>query len=187
MNCFKSNFTRTISAVRCWSSGGLEAAADRLLKLLNKGVTVGQAARVTQTFARLDVLVHAYLMYGVPGEDDQETVDSLERVRQLFQAGCLHSAYWHRFAATIHSPIGREPGKYGILPRPSPASTFARNELPFADPAAGRPAELGPGLHLAVYNYMHGIGLDADVRSWFDLTPAVPKTTVPRRFIAQFL
>ncbi len=169
-------------------SGGLEAASDRLLKLLNKGVTVEQAARVTHAFASLDVLVHAYLMYGVPGETDQETVDSLERVRQLFQGGCLHSAYWHRFAATAHSPIGRALGEYGLVPLPAPTGKFALNEIPFADPAGGRHAELGPGLHKAVYNYMHGIGLDADVRSWFaDLTPVVPKTTVPRRFITAAL
>jgi hypothetical protein len=30
------------------------------------------------------VLVHAYLMYGFPAETEQETVDLLEHVRQLF-------------------------------------------------------------------------------------------------------
>ncbi len=168
-------------------SGGLEAASDRLLKLLDKGVAVEQAARVAHGFASLDLLVHAYLMYGVPGQTDQETVDALERVRQLFQANCLHSAYWHRFAATVHSPIGREPERFGIILTPLPADAFARNEIPFVDPTGGRHAELGPGLHQAVYNYMLGIGLEIDVRDWFDLLPGVPKTTVPGNLIARAL
>ena len=30
-----------------------------------------------------------------------------------------------------------------------------------------RPRRLGRGLRKALYNYMHGLGLDADVRAWF--------------------
>ena len=73
---------------------------------MQKGVTVEQVARVTRAFTDAGVMVHAYLMYGFPTETEQETVDALERVRQLFAAGCIQSAFWHRFAATAHSPIG---------------------------------------------------------------------------------
>jgi hypothetical protein len=187
---FEKSFTpelaRTMAMAGCIGvSGGLEAASNRLLKILNKGVTIEQATQVSHAFAELDVLVHAYLMYGVPGETDQETVDSLERVRQLFDAGCLHSAYWHRFAATIHSPIGQDLEKYGLEPCLPPSSTFGINEIHFHDPLGGRHADLGPGLHKAVYNYMHGTGLDIAVEKWFDIP--VPKTTVPRNLIAKIL
>ena len=152
-------------------SGGLEVASDRLLALMKKGVTVDQVARVTRAFTDVGVMVHAYLMYGFPTETAQETVDALERVRQLFAAGCIQSAFWHRFAATAHSPIGREPGVYGIrLAREAavPAKRlFARNELPFVDPTGCDHELYGPGLRRALYNFMHGIGLEADVRSWF--------------------
>lgn len=37
----------------------------------------------------------------------------------------------------------------------------------------------------ALYNYMHGIGLDEDVRAWFD--DRVPKPRVGRHFIARAL
>ena len=90
-------------------SGGLEVASDRLLELMKKGVTVEQVARVTRAFTDAGVMVHAYLMYGFPTETMQDTVDALERVRQLFAAGCIQSAYWHRFTATAHSPIGLNP------------------------------------------------------------------------------
>jgi radical SAM superfamily enzyme YgiQ (UPF0313 family) len=45
-------------------SGGLEVASDRLLKLIDKGVTVEQVARVTRNFTEAGVMVHCYLMYG---------------------------------------------------------------------------------------------------------------------------
>lgn len=163
-------------------SGGLEVASDRLLKLMNKGVTVEQVARVTHAFSEAGVLVHAYLMYGFPTQTVQETVDALERVRQLFLHGCIQSAYWHRFAATVHSPIGREPAKFGIEIVPRPPSAFANNDLDFHDPVGADHDTLGVGLKKALYNYMHGIGLDLDVRSWF--TTEVPKAKVPKNLVA---
>jgi hypothetical protein len=148
-------------------------------------------------------MVHAYLMYGFPTETAQETVDALERVRQLFEAGCIQSAYWHRFSATAHSPIGLEPGRYGITLRPPPTSTFAHNDVAFDDPVGTDHDFLGAGLRKALYNYMHGEGLDADVRVWFEpprsaarrsgrrrvrrREPVVPKTTVAPDLIARCL
>lgn len=166
-------------------SGGLEVASDRLLKLMKKGVTVEQVARVTKAFADQGVLVHAYLMYGFPTQTVQETVDALERVRQLFAAGCLHSAFWHRFACTVHSPVGQDPGAYGIQLPPMPAVTFAQNDIDFIDPTGVDHDQLGVGLRKALYNYMHGVGLDEDVRFWFDHT--VPKAKVSKNLIAQAL
>lgn len=148
-------------------SGGLEVASDRLLALMEKGVTVEQVARVTRAFSDAGVMVHAYLMYGFPTETLQETVDSLERVRQLFAEGCVQSAFWHRFAATAHSPIGLQPARFGIRLRKAPAATFARNDLAFDDPTGCDHDALGAGMRKALYNYMHGIGLDTDVRKWF--------------------
>ena len=149
-------------------SGGLEVASDRLLKLMQKGVSVEQVARVTKSFADAGVMVHAYLMYGFPTQTEQETVDSLERVRQLFEAGCLQSAFWHRFAATAHSPIGLNPAAYKIKLDREPEVSFGRNDLGFTDPLGVDHESLGKGLRKALYNYMHGIGLDKDVRHWFD-------------------
>jgi radical SAM superfamily enzyme YgiQ (UPF0313 family) len=179
-------------------SGGLEVASDRLLDLMKKGVTVEQVARVTRAFTDAGIMVHAYLMYGFPTETEQDTIDALERVRQLFAAGCIQSAYWHRFAATAHSPIGLDPDAYGITLQPPPDIRFAHNDLPFQDATGTDHDYLGAGLRKALYNYMHGVGLDADVRDWFDPRPGkrngrgrkafpVPKTSVPRNLIERFL
>ncbi len=166
-------------------SGGLEVASDRLLALMRKGVSVDQVARVTKAFTDAGVLVHAYLMYGFPTQTAQDTVDALETVRQLFEAGCIQSGYFHRFACTVHSPVGKDPTAYGITLVPLPESRFARNDVAFIDPTGTDHAALGSGLKKALYNYLHGIGLDRDVRDWFDFP--VPKARVARRRIAAAL
>jgi len=166
-------------------SGGLEVASDRLLTLMKKGVSVDQVARVTRSFSEAGILVHAYLMYGFPTQTVQDTVDALEYVRQLFAAGCIQSGFFHRFACTVHSPVGKNPAEYGIKLKALPPITFGSNDVEFIDPSGVDHNILGKALNKALYNYMHGIGLDANVRSWFDIK--VPKTTVPRDFIARAL
>ncbi len=166
-------------------SGGLEVASDRLLQLMKKGVSVEQVARVTKAFADAGVLVHAYLMYGFPTQTTQDTVDALEYVRQLFEHGCIHSGFFHRFACTVHSPVGMDPAAYGVTLQPLPPGRFAKNDIAFIDPTPTDHDRLGQGLKKGLYNFMHGIGVDEDVRSWFPLR--VPKTTVPRRFVEHAL
>ncbi len=166
-------------------SGGLEVASDRLLNLMKKGVSVDQVARVTRAFSEAGVLVHAYLMYGFPTQTVQDTVDALEYVRQLFAEGCIQSGFFHRFACTVHSPVGLNPAEYGIKLKPLPPITFASNDVEFTDPTGVDHDSLGKALNKALYNYMHGIGLDQDVRSWF--SGKVPKTTVARYRISKAL
>ncbi len=182
---FEKSFTpelaKLLAASGCVAmSGGLEVASDRLLILMEKGVTVEQVAQVTHAFSENGIMVHAYLMYGFPTQTLQESVDSLERVRQLFAEGCVHSAFWHRFACTVHSPIGKNPEKFGIKLLPVP-STFARNDVDFEDPTAVDHEALTPGLKKALYNFMHGMGLDQDVRSWFEFE--TPKANVSRNLV----
>jgi hypothetical protein len=169
-------------------SGGLEVASDRLLKLMQKGVSVEQVARVTHAFADAGIMVHAYLMYGFPTQTVQDTVDALEYVRQLFMAGCIHSGFFHRFACTAHAPVGLHPENYGITLKPLPPTRFARNDVQFTDPLGVDHDALGKALNKALYNYMHGLGLEEDVRSWFaQYVPKVPRPNVPRHFIDRAL
>ncbi|MDO9023816.1 B12-binding domain-containing radical SAM protein, partial [Zwartia sp.] len=162
-------------------SGGLEVASDRLLNLMKKGVSVDQVARVTRAFSDAGVLVHAYLMYGFPTQTVSDTVDALEYVRQLFANGCVQSGFFHRFTCTVHSPVGLNPAEYGVTLEPLPPISFAKNDVGFIDPTDVDHAALGVGLRKAIYNYMHGIALEEDVRSWFSFK--VPRTTVAPNFI----
>ena len=166
-------------------SGGLEVASDRLLQLMKKGVSVAQVARVTKAFSDAGVLVHAYLMYGFPTQTVQDTVDALEYVRQLFEEDCIQSGFFHRFTCTVHSPVGKNPDEYGVELIPLPPVSFAKNDIGFIDPTGVDHDALGKSLTKAIYNFMHGVCLDADIRSWFDVR--VPRSTVPRDFIARAL
>lgn len=167
-------------------SGGLEVASDRLLDLMKKGVSVEQVAQVTKGFSDAGILVHAYLMYGFPTQTVQETVDSLEYVRQLFENGCIQSGFFHRFTCTAHSPVGLDPASYGIELVPLPPINFAKNDVAFIDPTGVDHDLLGVGLKKAIYNFMHGVGFEEDAHKWFDIQ-SIPKTSVGRNKIAKVL
>lgn len=194
---FEKTFTPELSELLAQSgciamSGGLEVASDRLLDLMKKGVSVEQVARVTKGFSDAGILVHAYLMYGFPTQTLQDTVDALEYVRQLFENGCIQSGFFHRFSCTVHSPVGLNPAEYGIELIPLPPVTFAKNDIGFIDPTPMPPGVdhdlLGQGLRKAIYNYMHGLCVEDDVRRWFEHLPCpVPRPTVKRGKIARAL
>lgn len=187
---FEKSFTpelcELLSEAGCIAiSGGLEVASDRLLDLMKKGVSVEQVARVTKAFSDSGILVHAYLMYGFPTQTVQDTVDALEYVRQLFEEDCIQSGFFHRFTCTVHSPVGKNPEDYGIELIPLPEVSFAKNDIGFTDPTGVDHDTLGVGLNKALYNFMHGVELEGDIRSWFD--QKVPRTRVARDFILQAL
>ena len=151
-------------------TGGLECATDRLLRLMNKGITLASARTVLRSFADAGILVHAYLMYAFPTQTEREAHAALRYVRDLFREGVVQSAFFHRFALTVHSPIARAPERFGITipPMPNPGRrVFARNEIPYIEPKAPDWDRIGRGLRLALYNYMLGLGLDLPVSVWF--------------------
>jgi hypothetical protein len=187
---FEKSFTKDLcqllKASGCIAvSGGLEVASDRLLQLIDKGVTVEQVAKVTRNFTEAGVMVHAYLMYGYPTQTVQETVDSLEMVRQLFEAGVLQSGFWHQFAMTAHSPVGMYPEKFGVVKDSDIIGTFANNDLTYTDTTGIDHDQFSFGLKKSLYNFMHGICLDYDLQDWFDFT--IPKTTIRPDFIYEAL
>jgi hypothetical protein len=189
---FEKSFTPQLAELLAQSgciamSGGLEVASDRLLALMQKGVTVEQVARVTKGFSEAGILVHAYLMYGFPTQTVQETVDALEYVRQLFETGCIQSGFFHRFTCTVHSPVGLDPEAYGVALQETPFAGFARNDIGFSDPTDVDHDRLGLGLKKAIYNFMHGLGLEEDVRSWFALDTPCPKTRIKHNTINRAL
>ncbi len=179
---FDASLCRLLAESGCIAvTGGLEVASDRLLKLMKKGVSVEQVARVTRAFSDAGILVHAYLMYGFPTQTAQDTVDALEYVRQLFAAGCIQSGFFHRFTCTVHSPVGKHPEQYGVTLSPPLQSPFANNDVNFTDLTGIDHDVFGAALRKALYNYMHGIGLDLDVREWFEEPASAPRVGKSRR------
>ncbi|WP_439559416.1 B12-binding domain-containing radical SAM protein [Dyadobacter sp.] len=185
---FEKNFTHDLclllKASGCIAiSGGLEVASDRLLEKMKKGVTVAQVARVADAFTQAGIMVHAYLMYGFPTQTAQETVDSLEMVRQLFQAGIVQSGFWHRFAMTAHSPVGLHPEAFDVMRIGPNDGKFANNDLEHQDPLGADHERFAEGLRKSLFNYMHGVCLDFPLSRWFDFK--VPVTSIPPNYIAK--
>ena len=187
---FEKSFTRDLcrllKASGCIAmSGGLEVASDRLLQLIDKGVTVSQVATVCKNFTEAGILVHSYLMYGYPTQTAQETIDSLEMVRQLFEQGIIQSGFWHRFAMTAHSPVGMNPSAYKSKIINSETGTFANNDLEYVEEKGIDHEIFSEGLRVSLYNYMHGTGFDMPLQDWFE--DNVPKTKISNTFIESVL
>lgn len=186
---FEKSFTADLCALLKASgciavSGGLEVASDRLLALIDKGVTVEQVAAVTRNFTEAGIMVHSYLMYGYPSQTVQETIDSLEMVRQMFELGIIQSGFWHQFALTAHSPVGLNPSEYGITPNYKTIS-FANNDVMFKDKTGIDHEQFRFGLKKSLFNFMHGIGFDMPLQEWFEFK--IPKTKIKRDFIINSL
>ena len=186
---FEKSFTKDLcillKASGCIAvSGGLEVASDRLLELIKKGVTVEQVAKVTHYFTEAGIMVHAYLMYGYPTQTVQETIDSLEMVRQLFQVGTIQSGFWHQFAMTAHSPVGLNPDEFGVIPQQNEI-TFANNDIQFIDKTGINHDKFSFGLKKSLFNYMHGICFEYDLQDWFEFK--IPKTKIAPDFIENAL
>lgn len=187
---FEKSFTRDLClllrASGCIAvSGGLEVASDRLLELIQKGITVAQVAQVNRNLTEAGIMVHAYLMYGFPTQTTQETIDSLEMVRQMFKAGILQSAFWHQFAMTAHSPVGLYPEKFHVKKETNIIGTFANNDIVHIDETGTDHDAFSFGLKKSLLNYMHGICLDDPLQKWFEFK--VPKTRVAPDFIVNAL
>ncbi|MGJ8593558.1 MAG: B12-binding domain-containing radical SAM protein [Aquaticitalea sp.] len=166
-------------------TGGLEVASDRLLAKMKKGVDIAQVTRVTHNFSQNKIMVHAYLMYGFPTQTEQETIDSLEVVRQLFERNCIQSAFWHLFTTTVHSPIGKNPQEFGITITGPEFEGFAQNDLYHEDPLGADHPKYKNGLNRALNAYLNKSGLDQNLQDWFEFP--IPDTLHQRDLIEGFL
>ncbi|MEL6343879.1 MAG: radical SAM protein [Myxococcota bacterium] len=166
---FTPDLARLLSAAGLIAvTGGLEVASDRLLKLMDKGITIEQAAQAAWAFRQAGVLVHAYLMYGFPTQTAKETLNSMEIVRQLFAEGLLSSGFWHRFTLTRHSDVFQDPEKFSVSIPHFIDAPFATNDIPHEDPRGANPDDFEPGLSQSLRAWMEGRELDRPLITWFN-------------------
>lgn len=179
---YTGDLCQLMAAAGCIAvSGGLEVASDRVLQQMNKGVDIEQATLVLRNFSRAGVLTHTYLMYGFPTQTLQESVDSLEVVRQLFRAELVSSAFWHRYAMTVHSPSGLHPEQFGVKRKNAHVHTFANNEVAFVENRGYNVQQVGESLNEALINYMYGSEIERPAHKWF--MGKVPTTTLDEAWI----
>lgn len=148
-------------------SGGIEVASPRVLKLINKGVTIDSVRLSLRNLTDCGIMVHAYLMYGFPTQSVAELYDSLSTVRDLFADGLVQSAFWHRYAMTCHSPSGQHPELYNARHITDTPNHFANNEIAYTEENQPDWGKFTAGLNLATYNFMRQTGFDFPVKKWF--------------------
>jgi radical SAM superfamily enzyme YgiQ (UPF0313 family) len=183
---FTKDLCRLMAASGCVAvSGGLEVADERLLKLINKGVTLEQAAVVCSNFKAAGIMAHSYLMYGFPTQTEQEIINSLDLVRQFILLDLFQSGFWHLFTLTVHSPVAKNPALFKIKILSSTNNPFANDNLEHIDLTGIIYNKYSEGLKKALYNFMHGIGLNRDLQQWFDFKVPVP--TVSTNMINEFI
>jgi hypothetical protein len=183
---FSLDLCRLLKASGCIAiSGGLEVASDRLLAKMKKGVTIEQVSQVAHNFTSTGIKVHAYLMYGFPTQTMQETIDSVEIVRQMFAENIIQSGFWHQFAMTAHSPVGLSPSQFDVKSIGPIFRGFAENDL-FHEDSKGADHEMfSDGLKNSIYHFMQGEGMDLPLSFWFDFP--IPETKVEPQYIPKLL
>ena len=184
---FDSEFATLLAQAGCIAaSGGLEVASPRILQLINKGVTIEQAVKCCRDLNDAGIMVHAYLMYAFPSQTAREAVESLEIVRQMFEEGIVQSAFWHRYAMTIHSPSGCNPEQYGAKRADSEPNPFANNAVPFTtDDDNIEWNIIGRAMASATQNYMLGKGYEIPMKNWFN--GIYPNPNIPKNYIARII
>jgi len=190
---FEKAFTKDLAALLSAGgfaavSAGLEVATGSGLKNINKGTDIQSIVSACAAFKEAGILVHAYMIYGFWNDTPQSIIDSMETLRQFFEAGLLDSAFWHKFVLTRNSQVYTE-WKEGLHPELKPIESvkkqnaenamFAQNNLHFEGEQSYE--KFGPYLETALNSWMHGEALNRKIQKWFDFP--VPAPTIPKDFI----
>ena len=184
---FEKTFTKDLAAFLSYCglggvSAGIESATGTGLESINKGTDISSITRACCAFKEAGILVHAYMIYGFWNDTPQTIIDSMETLRQFFEAGLLDSAFWHKFVLTRNSTVynqWQKEGNLSLVSSEEASSAFARNNLHFKGEEKFN--KYGAPLETALNCWMHGDRLDQHVQKWFDFQ--VPKPTVNRTFI----
>jgi len=185
---FEKTFTHDLVALLSYSgligvSAGIEIATSDGLDNIHKGTSLDSIVGACCAFKEAGVLVHAYMIYGYWNEDDQDTINSMETLRQFYKAGLLDSSFWHKFVLTRNSRIYGE-YEQGLHPNLKPLESkdggvFAKNTMHFK--GEEKSAKFHNGLNAALENWMHGQGLDKKVNKWFSFP--TPEPTVSKSLV----
>ena len=188
---FEKSFTKDLAAFLSYCglggvSAGIESATGTGLESINKGTDITSIAHACCAFKEAGILVHAYMIYGFWNDTAQSIIDSMETLRQFFQAGLLDSAFWHKFVLTRNSTVYSQWEKDGNLDLVSGAdssSAFARNNLHFKGEEKFN--KFGLPLDTALNAWMHGDRLAQPVQKYFDFQ--VPAPTVSKNYINKLI
>lgn len=110
---------------------GLESGSERVRALMDKGVSQATVERVLESCAAACVRVRALCLLGHPGETVEEAAATVDLL--LSRPHQIAAASLSPFQLMRRSPMGQDPGRFGLSVRPDPLPRHAR--LRFALPA----------------------------------------------------
>lgn len=188
---FEKTFTRDMADFLSYSgltavSAGIEIATGEGLDSVNKGTTIENIVKACCAFKEAGILVHSYMIFGFWKQTEQDLVNSMETLRQLFKNGLLDSAFWHKFTLTLHSTVykeyeeGKHPNLKIVERNPH---RFAENDLHFE--GEGKSEKYSEGLNLALDSWMHGQKLEMAVNKWFSFN--MPRPSIPQNYIEKMI
>jgi len=191
---FEKAFTKDLAAFLSYcgfggASAGLEVATGEGLKSINKGTDIESIVGACAAFKEAGILVHAYMIYGFWNDTPQSIINSMETLRQFFEAGLLDSSFWHKFMLTRNSQVysewtqGKVPDLVPIEPKKKNNSIFADNNLHFKGEDSY--TKFGNSLEAALASWMHGEKLEMKVHKWFEFQ--VPSPSIPKDFIEKLI
>lgn len=167
-------------------SAGIEIATGNGLSAVNKGTDMENIVNACCAFKEAGILIHSYMIFGFWSQGVQDLIDSMETLRQLFEAGLLDSAFWHKFTLTLHSTVYEEykKGKYPELKiLPQKKTQFAKNDLHFE--GEEKSEKFSAPLNAALELWMHGEKLSKPVESYFPFK--MPKPSIAKDYIASLI
>lgn len=184
---FEKSFTRDMAdLLSCGGltavSAGVEIATGTGLDSVNKGIDMENIISACCAFKEAGILVHSYMIFGFWNQTEQDLINSMETLRQLFAAGLLDSAFWHKFSLTKHSTVYREwlQGKHPDLkPLPTPKNQFAENDIHYQ--GEHKSDRYSQPLNAALELWMHGEKLNKNVESFFPFK--MPKPSIDKNFV----
>ncbi len=187
---FEKTFSRDLADLLAYGgmtavSAGIEIATDTGLSNVNKGTGMEEIVSACCAFKEAGILIHSYMIFGFYSQTEQDLINSMETLRQLFDAGLLDSAFWHKFVLTKHSTVFKEwqEGKHPNLKIIFPEKTFAENDLRFE--GENKSEKYSYGLNAAVQEWMHGNGIKKKVQNWFNFK--MPEPSIPKNFVENLI
>ncbi|MBI4400925.1 MAG: radical SAM protein [Nitrospirae bacterium] len=102
---------------------GFESGNERVLKLMDKATTTEVIHRSLALSANVGIWNHVMGFFGFPGETREDALDSirfLEENREL-----VHSIGFGTFDLSKHTPVAKNPEKFGVTPYVNPAWDLA--------------------------------------------------------------
>jgi anaerobic magnesium-protoporphyrin IX monomethyl ester cyclase len=93
---------------------GLESCNDRLLDLINKGISMEVVNTILWNVKRAGLDTKLYMIVGFPTETEAEAEDSFQKVQRFLKFGSITSCTYSPFQIHVNSPISKNPEQFGI-------------------------------------------------------------------------